>query len=164
MNAESHYDELTPTLQFGLSDPFATRPLALGVALAPGVVASISAQAQTFTLLYSFTGLSDGAFPYAGLIRDGAGSLYGTTSAGGGASGNGTVFKLDITGNLIVLHCFTGGADGAYPYAGLIRDAADNLYGTTHSGGLHDAGTVFKVHVGTGTEKLLDRLGRFGAG
>ena len=95
------------------------------------------------TVLHSFNG-ADGAYPYANLIRDDAGNLYGTTS-GGGPSDRGTVFKLDITGMETVLYSFTGYADGAYPYAGLVRDDAGNLYGTTSIGGTRDLGTVFKL-------------------
>jgi uncharacterized repeat protein (TIGR03803 family) len=88
-----------------------------------------------FKVLYSFTGGADGSQPQAGLVRDGAGNLYGTTVSGG-ASGVGVVFKLTPTGTYTVLHSFTGGADGGYPLAGLIRDGAGNLYGTTNLGGL----------------------------
>ena len=105
------------------------------------------------TVLYSFTGYGDGANPYAGLIRDAAGNLYGTT-ASGGTSGRGTVFKLDTTGNETILHNFTGNADGADPYAGLIQDSAGNLYGTTAEGGASNEGTVFKVDT-TGRETVL---------
>jgi uncharacterized repeat protein (TIGR03803 family) len=63
-----------------------------------------------------------------------AGNLYGTTISGG-ASGTGVVFKLSPAGTETVLYDFTGGADGAFPQGGLIRDAAGNLYGTTRSGG-----------------------------
>jgi uncharacterized repeat protein (TIGR03803 family) len=66
----------------------------------------------TETVLHSFTGGADGGNPYAGVIRDPAGNLYGTTYSGG-ASGQGVVFKLDTTGTETVLHSFTGGADGA---------------------------------------------------
>ena len=97
------------------------------------------------TVLYSFAGGADGAAPYGSLIRDGAGNLYGTTS-GGGANGVGTVFKLSLAGAETVLYAFTGGADGATPFAGLIRDEAGNLYGTTSAGGLSGQGTVFKVN------------------
>ena len=100
------------------------------------------AAAQQLTTLYSFTG-SDGANPSAGLIADPAGNLYGTT-AGGGASGQGTVFQLDPSGNPTVLYSFTGG-DGSHPGGVLIADAAGNLYGTTISGGAQDAGTVFQL-------------------
>src|SRR5579885_2593117 len=93
------------------------------------------AEAQTLTVLYSFTGQADGGFPNASLIRDSAGNLYGTT-AGGGAFGWGTVFELDSTGKETMLYSFTDGADGATPYASVIRDAAGNLYGTTSAGGL----------------------------
>jgi uncharacterized repeat protein (TIGR03803 family) len=98
------------------------------------------------TVLHGFTGTGgDGANPYAGLIMDKAGNLYGTTGYGG-ASGAGTVIKLDTSGNETVLHSFTGyPSDGATPFAGLIMDKAGNLYGTTISGGAFDAGTVFKL-------------------
>jgi uncharacterized repeat protein (TIGR03803 family) len=96
------------------------------------------------TVLYSFTGNADGGYPYAGVIRDWLGNLYGTT-AYGGAAGSGVVFKLDRRGNETVLYSFTGGADGGYPYAGVIEDWAGNLYGTAASGGTAGAGVTFKV-------------------
>jgi uncharacterized repeat protein (TIGR03803 family) len=96
------------------------------------------------TVLYSFTGGADGGGPLAGVIRDKAGNLYGTTN-GGGASGAGVVFRIDTSGNETVLYSFTGGADGGYPIAGVIRDRAGNLYGTTAGGGTSGAGVVFKV-------------------
>jgi uncharacterized repeat protein (TIGR03803 family) len=67
----------------------------------------------TETVLYNFTKKPGGTNPYASLIQDSAGNLYGTTS-GGGASGAGVVFKLDTTGTETVLHNFTGG-DGGIP-------------------------------------------------
>jgi len=102
-------------------------------------------------VLHSFTGGSDGAYPEAGVITDMAGNLYGTTY-GGGAGGQGTVFQLDPSGNLTVLHSFTGGSDGGRPAADLIADAAGNLYGTTSSGGATatcpgGCGTVFELTV-----------------
>jgi uncharacterized repeat protein (TIGR03803 family) len=97
-------------------------------------------------ILYSFDAQPDGELPYAGLVQDANGNLYGTT-LGGGASGNGTVFKLDTNGNETVLHSFTG-ADGAEPIAPLIIDSGGNLYGTTVGGGANNSGTVFKLDVG----------------
>jgi uncharacterized repeat protein (TIGR03803 family) len=103
------------------------------------------------TVLYSFcavSGCADGESPYVGLVMDAKGNLYGTTT-GGGASGAGTVFKVTSKGKETVLYSFTGGADGAYPYAGLVMDAKGNLYGTTYYGGAGGCdlgcGTVFKV-------------------
>src|SRR5205085_2474021 len=91
--------------------------------------------------------------PVGGLVRDKAGNLYGT-SLMGGAFGGGTVFKLDTTGTETVLHSFIGGADGAEPDAGLVRDTAGKLYGTSLFGGVFGSGTVFKLDT-TGTETVL---------
>src|SRR5947199_2817305 len=83
-------------------------------------------QAQTFTVLYSFTGGADGSSPQAGLVRDKRGNLYGTTAQGGSSAncflGCGVVFKLDTWGNETVLHTFTNTPDGALPLAALVRD------------------------------------------
>ncbi len=125
----------------------------------------------TESVVYAFTGSPDGANPVAGLIFDQAGNLYGTTAFGGEFScgvsglGCGTVFKVDQTGILTVLHTFSGGADGASPYAGLIRDTAGNLYGTTYLGGRRNGGTVFKLDK-DGNETVLHSfvVGGLGAG
>jgi uncharacterized repeat protein (TIGR03803 family) len=105
------------------------------------------------SVLYSFRGTPDGFSPVAGLVRDTAGNLYGTTLYGG-VFGLGTVFKLDNANNEAILYSFAGGADGQQPYAGLIRDAAGNLYGTTFLGGAHGFGTVFKLN-STNQETIL---------
>jgi uncharacterized repeat protein (TIGR03803 family) len=102
----------------------------------------------TETLLYSFAG-TGGANPYAGVILDRVGNLYGTTYAGG-ADGVGTVFKLasnpDGSWSETVLHSFTTGiSDGGNPYGGLTFDLHGNLYGTTNSGGSGGHGTVFRL-------------------
>jgi uncharacterized repeat protein (TIGR03803 family) len=117
-----------------------------------GVVFKIDTAGQE-TVLYSFTGGADGGFPYGNLIQDAAGNFYGTTN-GGGASGAGVVFKLAPSGQETVLYSFTGGADGGYPLAGLVRDAAGNFYGTTNGGGASGTGVVFKV-VPSGQETVL---------
>jgi uncharacterized repeat protein (TIGR03803 family) len=127
--------------------------LTLAAAFCLAIVTTQSAQAQTFKVLYNFTGSTDGATPYAPLVRDSAGNLYGTTEAGG-ASGAGTVFRVSKSGKETVLYSFTGGVDGANPFAGLLQDAADNLYGVTAYGGTSGVGTVFKLSKG-GKETVL---------
>lgn len=116
---------------------------------------SITASAQTFTLLHAFSGTTDGATPQASLILDSAGNLYGTTGNGGTAS-SGIVFKLDPAGNETILYTFSGGTDGQYPVSGLLRDKSGNLYGTTYDGGtgFNLAGTVFKL-TPSGKETVL---------
>jgi len=108
------------------------------------------------TVLYSFAGGPDGAYPYfsGALVLDTAGNLYGTTWAGG-ANGYGTVFKLTPAGVETVLHSFAyDGTDGDYPHAGLVLDKTGNLYGSTYYGGANGFGTVFKV-TPAGTETVL---------
>jgi uncharacterized repeat protein (TIGR03803 family) len=98
------------------------------------------------TILHSFAGApADGSGSRGFLIRDFAGNFYGTTN-NGGASNNGTVFKLDPSGKETVLYSFAGGpADGSHPGIGLVRDLAGNLYGATPYGGASNNGTVFKL-------------------
>ncbi|MCE7959352.1 MAG: hypothetical protein DYH06_15655, partial [Acidobacteria bacterium ACB2] len=112
-----------------------------------GTVFTIKTDGTGFSVLHSFAGgAGDGETPYASLILDASGNLYGTTY-GGGASSRGTVFtiKTDGTG-FSLLHSFAGGAsDGRSPYAPLILDASGNLYGTTYGGGTADLGTEFTL-------------------
>jgi uncharacterized repeat protein (TIGR03803 family) len=112
----------------------------------------------TETVLHAFTG-ADGANPYAGVIRDKAGNLYGTTWEGGACDeqyGCGTAFKLSTDGIETVLYEFTDGNDGGYPFGGLIKDKEGNLFGTTESGG---SGTGCPGSVGCGTVFKLARNG-----
>jgi uncharacterized repeat protein (TIGR03803 family) len=115
------------------------------------------------TVLHSFSGSPDGAYPLAGLVLDAQGNLYGTTYRGGNNAysyGYGTVFKVDTTGNVTVLHAFSNSPDGVYPQAGLVLDAQGNLYGTTSAGGAqYNQGTVFKVDT-AGNETVLYSFGR----
>lgn len=114
-----------------------------------------AASPWAFTVLYAFSGGSDGANPQSRLVMDQAGALYGTTFYGGLLqcplnTGCGTLFQLTppvISGGAWtekVLYTFTGGSDGANPVAGLIMDKNGALYGTTYSGGL-GGGTVFQL-------------------
>src|SRR5262249_41042909 len=114
----------------------------------------------------------DGAWPYGGLIQASDGNFYGTTSLGGNLScspfgygisasigaygytrgtGCGTVFKMDATGNITVLHSFSGQSDGNFPVAALLQASDGTLYGTTSAGGAFAYGTLF----------ALDSSGRF---
>jgi uncharacterized repeat protein (TIGR03803 family) len=131
----------------------ATSKLVPAFAFLLGLAAVPRAQAQTFSVVHSFTGVSDGANPLNGLLIDGAGNLYGTTNYGG-ASNNGVVFKLNKSGVETVLHNFNGGTDGANPEGVLVRDKAGRLFGTTTAGGGSGAGTVFKV-TEAGKESVL---------
>jgi uncharacterized repeat protein (TIGR03803 family) len=101
-----------------------------------------------FKRLYSFTDGSDGKNPNGELVQDADGNIYGTTQSGPGLDALGTVFKLDRAHTLAVLHSFKAGRDGASPLAGLMRDSAGNLYGTTIKNGLIrrvQGGSIFKI-------------------
>ena len=98
----------------------------------------------TIKTLASFNG-GNGEYPRAGLIMDGSGNLYGTTSSGG-ASGDGTVFELSQgTATIVTLASFFG-AYGQTPSGGLIFDDSGNLYGTASAGGAYGFGDVFEIH------------------
>src|SRR6202022_295918 len=100
------------------------------------------------TVLYAFTGGSDGYSPLGPLVQDSAGNLYGTTVY------LGTIFRLDTSGKLTTLYSFTGGADGYSPGGSLVRDGAGNLYGTCARGGKGSGGTVYKLDT-SGTLTVL---------
>ena len=126
------------------------------------------------TVLYNFTGGSDGAYPDSGVIFDAAGNLYGATTYGGTGTtynGFGVAFKLSQVAHAwteTVLHTFSGGADGAVPMGPLVFDPSGNLYGTTLAGGFPNGctrsdgpgcGVVYQLSPGTGgtwAETVLD--------
>jgi uncharacterized repeat protein (TIGR03803 family) len=126
-------------------------------------VATAASQNPNFRTIESFTG-PDGSTPVAGLIRDSAGNLYGTTSSGGPYAcgyGCGTVFELSPTATgwdqTVLLNFFCGGSSGvdcpkgSDPMTALIMDSKGNLYGTTRGGGTNNfGGTIFELSPATG--------------
>jgi uncharacterized repeat protein (TIGR03803 family) len=96
------------------------------------------------TALYSFAGgTTDGRYP-ASLTQGSDGNFYGTTALGG-TSNAGIVFKITTAGVETVLYSFAGGTDGSYPYAALTLGKDGNFYGTSVGGGIGGNGTVFKI-------------------
>jgi uncharacterized repeat protein (TIGR03803 family) len=123
-----------------------------------GTVFRLGTNGAGFTQLYSFGALPDDPrSPQAPLIQGADGAFYGTSPAGGaiargGASGYGTVFRIDpATPGVVVLHSFArDGRDGAHPLGGLVQGPDGTLYGTTQEGGLESEseggfGTIFKL-------------------
>jgi uncharacterized repeat protein (TIGR03803 family) len=148
----------------------ATRPILLF--LLTMVFGAALTQAQSFQVLYTFTGKSDGGGPYGGLIRDSSGNLYGTAPLGGSfkpgycrPGGCGVVFKLDPSGMETVLDTFKGSDNGSGPYAGLTRDRQGNFYGVTAGGGLVSScppsgcGIVFKIDAAGNATTLYEFIG-----
>ena len=114
----------------------------------------------TESVLYSFTGLSDGGGPAGPLVSNATGKLYGATAFGGDlscqdGSGCGVAFELALSAGVwteTVLHTFTNSPDGDAPGAGMVFDKSGNLYGTTAAGGADGYGTVFELSPQSGGE------------
>ena len=138
-------------LPFGFRGDRLPSPLvvvALALSLPSIFVLASGAEAQNYSVVYSFQcGPNDGQNPDGDLIADSAGNLYGTTYYGG-AFGEGTVFELSASGVETVLYSFgTAPTDGVEPMYGLARDPAGNLYGT-------NSNTLFEISP-NGTETVL---------
>jgi hypothetical protein len=129
-----------------VSAPFLSTIVVLTIAVALTVMTSMSAQAQTFTVLHNFTGGADGEAPTAGLTPGGAGTFYGTAS-GDGLYGYGNVFKLvHHSGgwSLLPIYSFKNDYDGANPLSPVTIGPDGSLYGTTI--GYYDGqGTLYKL-------------------
>ena len=129
---------------------------------ASGVVFKVQTDGGGFTVLWNFSGGSDGANPVAGLLLSGS-TLYGTTQSGG--LGFGTVFALNTDGSGFTnLYSFTGGSDGANPTASVVL-SGDRLYGTAFNGGSSGFGTVFALDTnGSGFTNLYSFKGGLDCG
>jgi len=138
----------------------------------PGTIFELvkNGSSYSYVVLYTFTGFADGGGSSGSLARDSHGNLYGTAGTGGD-NYKGNVFELSPTlggsYTLTVLYSFTDGADGGYPYGGVILDKGGNLYGTANEGGLLSdcsgvgCGVVFKLSPGSGgtwTQTVLHRF------
>jgi uncharacterized repeat protein (TIGR03803 family) len=124
---------------------------ALGGSQGAGVIFKIAASGK-YSVLYTFTGGSDGAEP-SGIVMDKSGDIYGAT-AFGGANQVGVIFKLTSKGKETVLYTFTGGSDGARPSPGIALDSSGNIDDVTVLGGADNAGVAFQVSA-KGKYKLL---------
>ena len=108
-----------------------------------GTVFELVHNSNTITTLASFTS-TNGEYPFAGLVEDSSGNLFGTTLVGG-ADSLGTVFEVAHNSNTITtLGSFTG-SNGEDPWGGLVEDSSGNLFGTASMGGPYGTGTVFEV-------------------
>jgi uncharacterized repeat protein (TIGR03803 family) len=85
--------------------------------------------------------------PYAPLVQATDGNFYGTT-AWGGVSDQGAVFRMDSSGTVTIMHEFLGAPNGGQPYGSLVQAADGNLYGTTWDGGANDKGSIFRMTLG----------------
>ena len=120
-------------------------------AIAVATLLCVAVQAQTFSVLHTFTGANDGGKPQASLTLDSVGNIYGTVPYGGG-NGMGTVFKMTNRSSgwmLTTLYSFTGGSDGAMPLGGVVFGPDGSLYGDASAGANpacgNGCGTVFNL-------------------
>ena len=118
-----------------------------------GAVFEVAAGSHAITTLASFNG-TNGANPVGSLVEDSSGNLFGTTQ-GGGAYGDGTVFKVAAgSGSITTLASFDY-TNGANPVGGLVEDSSGDLFGTAASGGSGSDGTVFEIAAGSGAVATL---------
>jgi uncharacterized repeat protein (TIGR03803 family) len=128
-----------------------------GLGVGCGTVFKVT-PAGALTTLHAFAG-ADGIAPYAGLTQGSDGNFYGTTQYGGAAAncpsfvtdGCGTIFRITPSGTLTTLYNFCSQlncTDGYGTYAGLLLAADGNFYGTSHYGGAHGDGTIFRITPG----------------
>lgn len=146
-----------PHFKQGFRAMFVTRPSRIfGLVCLTLLAGTVSAHAQTYTVLHNFTGRTDGGLPLGTLAIDFAGNLYGTASAGGNTTGLGcntlngcgTVFKLARRNGAWIyslLYTFQGQDDGASPYAGVTIGPNGSLYGTTNDQGTQHGGTLYNL-------------------
>jgi uncharacterized repeat protein (TIGR03803 family) len=124
--------------------------VAIAVATTLGLAGAAAAKTPTETVLYSFKGGRAGSAPYASLLRDRQGALFGTTVYSG-PQACGTAFRLKPgkagkPWGFLLLHVFTRNGDGCSPTGALVADPSGTLYGTTRSGGGGiNGGTVFAL-------------------
>lgn len=104
-----------------------------------------------FSLVHSFGGGDDGAFPRTQLVQGSDGKLYGTTINGGTSpscpEGCGTAFRVTTDGTLTTLYSFPGDPEPALPEGGLVQVSDNSFYGTSFSGGTNNLGAVFQLTV-----------------
>jgi uncharacterized repeat protein (TIGR03803 family) len=134
----------------------------VGGSYGQGTVFELPNGSSTITCLGAFNGTASGVSP-TGLMEDSSGYLIGTAQQGG-ASRDGTVFKVSAaTGALTTLATFDS-TTGNYPTSGVIEDASGNLYGTTLFGGANNVGTIFELPAGSSTlTTLVSFTGTLGA-
>jgi uncharacterized repeat protein (TIGR03803 family) len=131
---------------------------------------SPSGGSWTHSVLYSFSGGTDGGEPYKGVTLDAQENIFGTAVTGGSGGcegGCGVVYELANSGgkwSQTVVHAFSGGDDGSGPGAGLTIDSNGDVYGTTPTGGTYGQGTIFRLHRGSGGAWKLKVLHAFTGG
>ncbi len=124
-----------------------------GGANGDGTLFEYDLNTKTFTVLVTFNG-SNGAYGYGGVITDGQGHLYGTTT-NGGSSNDGTIYEYDIASGMLTTLVSFNAANGAFPVGCVASDGQGHLYGTTPNGGSNNKGVLFEFDLSTRTLTTL---------
>lgn len=132
-----------------------SRPLCIAIALV--LSGAAVAQAQSLRRLHSFDAATEGLTTGGPLMQASDGLFYGVNQFGG-PHGQGTIFRMTPAGALVVLHVFTGAADGGYPVGPLVQGRDGHLYGTTLFGGSYNSGIAFRITL-DGTLTVLHEFG-----
>jgi uncharacterized repeat protein (TIGR03803 family) len=120
-----------------------------------GTVFKLNTDGSAYSVLYHFSGASDGSYPVCSLIQGNDGLLYGTAPSGG-TNNDGTVFKLATNGaTFMKIYDFKGSPDGQQPQGGLLLGQDGFLYGVSGYGGSNSSGTVFRMDTNGGGETVL---------
>ncbi|MBL7861358.1 MAG: VCBS repeat-containing protein [Cyclobacteriaceae bacterium] len=109
-----------------------------------GTIFQLAKDGSGFATLHNFN-LNQGAYPYAGLVQDASGRLYGTTYFGNGGGNYSTVYSINPDGTGYTVLANLNGSNGNYAFSKLIIGQDGLLYGTTHSGGTYNTGTIFRI-------------------
>src|SRR5579864_7056144 len=129
-----------------------------------GTVFRVSTPGGAIKVLHSFTG-SDGYNPDSPVVQGSDGYLYGTTLTTTSSGPPGVIYRMSLSGKLVVVHsfgAFTSGSinpDGAFPQAGLLPASDGNFYGVTSAGGANGFGTIYQFKPTTNFTKLFDLNG-----
>jgi uncharacterized repeat protein (TIGR03803 family) len=147
---------LTRAFERGLVLKFLARAAAFWLAAASPWAAPHAAAQTSDTLLHSFAGNPDGAYPQAGLVQDAEGFFYGTS--GDGEFRCGAIYRISPAGKYKIIHSLDCGAEGIAPYSKLTLASDGFLYGTTEGGGANGEGTLYRVSR-SGKFVVLDDFG-----
>jgi uncharacterized repeat protein (TIGR03803 family) len=141
----AEYYPVAPLIEGNDGDFYGTAPYGGRSGNRHGAVFKITPTGK-YTVLHTFQGGSDGIAPFAGVLQATDGNFYGVT-AGGGASDDGTIYRIDSKGKYSVI-CDFDGTNGTFPVVALLQRTDGKLYGFAGEGGAFNYGTFYSLDLG----------------